>query len=520
VEQHHYSWTKGPQFELEEPLLVAGLKGAALLEALQIMTSNQGLSAIVMAPQADFPWVAGAAEHDTFTHKHSALAMRTRQRSWGTITPLPPQASGPIAVISQALTTYELAGKQGLSFVFPQTLAPVQERLAAVQGMLGGEVEALTALVRQPVTGVPQLTVVPLKEQRWDQVQKQRALGVIPTLVIEMATKLGMSALAGPGTFLNAFLTRVVTNTIHKAYANHGHWGQAVKESTGRRGMHEAFHQGLRQMAKTLVVGAPSTPTTPQAHFLQATQNATYNMAESLVRGQSGRGLVRTALQNIAADTVGGIGANALALNRNALGYVLHKVGHGGVGLVQGLILKGKSGMLSGAIGGAVGEMTAEGLGAFLDPTGRPGQWSLSEAQKALILTMSQITGGLASQALNQDLEIAMRTAQMAVEHNFFMVIPDEGVPELDIGPRDPADMTTQEFQDFVKDESIKILAQETGYAPELIHKMVDLGLIEQKPLPDATRQSADDPENGDKERCLEESFFEKDARNPYSTEP
>jgi hypothetical protein len=57
--------------------------------------------------------------------------------------------------------------------------------------------------------------------------------------------------------------------------------------------------------------------------------------------------------------TVGGIGANALALNRNALGYVLHKVGHGGIGLVQGLILKGKKGLRPGALGASPSSQAA-----------------------------------------------------------------------------------------------------------------------------------------------------------------
>jgi hypothetical protein len=228
-------------------------------------------------------------------------------------------------------------------------------------------------------------------------------------------TALGASISVGLETAMSAFLTRF---WIDLAY-NNGDMKKTLKPLSSSKALKGLAIQALTASCRFTFLKEfklDGQLTTPVQHLQKATVTGGINLGGSLLRGEKpGHALLAT-VQHIGADTLGGIGANAIAKATfdKALNDFTAVLAHGPLGAVTGALTGGRDGALSGALGGMVGE----GVAKLSNPSGRV----LTTEEKAAVLAKAQLAAALTAAAVNLDPQTAMGTATNAVENNAFFL--------------------------------------------------------------------------------------------------
>jgi hypothetical protein len=290
--------------------------------------------------------------------------------------------------------------------------------------------------LRQALEGVPDVTWTLQQDQShsW-KVKGPRQL--TPQFRVALSAALTL-ATWGQWGFLNAFASQLTTHATAQAalygslhagmmgvmnqglcntIESGGHVGKALKQtfsSESLKGLGLTMLQGgmTQGLLQHFQIGKPVDL---MGHAQKGLINQGVTMGVGLVRGDPARDLLKGFCRGMAADVIGGFGANTIA--EEFYGKASDDFGrlmmHGGLGGLTGGILGGMEGVASGAMGAVLGEVCASKIAP--DPS------LLTPDQQHVVMLKAQLATALVALATRQDASIATHTAQNAIENNFFL---------------------------------------------------------------------------------------------------
>lgn len=280
------------------------------------------------------------------------------------------------------------------------------------------------------------------------------AAGIVLSLAIAIATQgtgatliSGLTTNATIGAMSSAGFTSLVSQASLSLINNQGNISKVFKDL----GSKENLRSLATSMASAGIVQGlsshfqlPERATTFGQHLQKnIISSGTSAGLSMLIHKQDVREALLEAAKGITAGTIGGVFANSIgaAYGENDLNWVTHKLAHGALGAFTGAILGDdpSAGAVAGALGGMVSEIIADGLlddakeKAFdqaLEKTskeGRPLEYKdvheAFSAESRKVANMGRLGAAFAAFGLEQDVNIATRTATNAVENNFIPLV-------------------------------------------------------------------------------------------------